>query len=48
MWPEFNRKVTRVPQVQKQIENSLETILQIIVQKSNYNNKYTACFRLIL
>ena len=24
MWPEFNRKVTRVPQVQKQIENSLE------------------------
>ena len=27
MWPEFNRKVTRVLQVQKQIENSLETII---------------------
>ena len=25
MWPEFNRKVTRVLQVQKQITNSLET-----------------------
>ena len=25
MWPEFNRKVTRVPKVQKQITNSLET-----------------------
>ena len=25
MWPEFYRKVTRVPQVQKQITNSLET-----------------------
>ena len=27
MWPEFNRKVTRVLKVQKQIENSLETTI---------------------
>ena len=27
MWPEFHRKVTRVPQIQKQIENSLETTI---------------------
>ena len=27
MWPEFNRKVTRILQGQKQIENSLGTII---------------------